>query len=225
MNKIIDLNPQTHHIVDFQLEALKLLGLDCFTESMKIRLPDALDGEIERLIPGISKKNSLCVCIHPGAAKIFRQWPPDRFGIIASRLREKYCAEVILLSGKHEKHLIEAVESKMEFPAFFKSGDLSLQELACILKKSDLLIANDSAPGHIAAGVDCRSLILFGPTFPHMWRPYSPKSEVVFKNVSCCGCRQTVCIRQDSNCMNLIGVEEVWEKTESLLKIAMSHAE
>ena len=41
--------------------------------------------------------------------------------------------------------------------------------------------------------------------------------EVVFKNAPCCGCRQETCLRPDANCMELIGVEEVWDKVKGLL--------
>ena len=218
MNKIIDLDPQEHHIVDYQLEALRTLGLAHPAGTMKIYLPDFLDKRIEQILPGIKRKENVRVIIHPGAARRLRQWQPKRFGIIARKLRERYGAEIILLSGRHEEHLTEEVENSMGFPAIFKSARLTLLEMAGILKQCDLLIANDSAPGHIAAGVDCLSLILFGPTFPHMWRPYSSKNEVVFKNIPCCGCRQLTCIRPENNCMDLIEVEDVWEKISSLLK-------
>ncbi|RPI80107.1 MAG: glycosyltransferase family 9 protein [Desulfobacteraceae bacterium] len=218
MNKIIDLDPQAHHIVDYQLAALKTLGLDHPAGRMKIVLPESLEKRIEQLLPSRKNCKRLRVIIHPGAARRLRQWRPDRFGLIARKLREQYGAEIILLSGGHEEPLIEEIERRMGFPALFKSARLTLLEIAGILKQGDLLIANDSAPGHMAAGVACPSLILFGPTFPHMWRPYDARNEVVFKNVPCCGCRQLSCSRPESNCMDLIEVEDVWEKIQSLLK-------
>ena len=109
------------------------------------------------------------------------------------------------------------MESYLGFQASFKSTDLTLLEMAGLLKRCQLFIGNDSAPGHIAAAVNCPTLTLFGPTFPHMWRPISSMGEVVFKNVPCCGCRQENCIRPEKNCMDMIGVDEVWEKVEELL--------
>ncbi len=77
--------------------------------------------------------------------------------------------------------------------------------------------AKDGSNGWHMAREHCPNLILFGPTFPHMWRPLSPVGEVVFKNVPCCGCRQESCIRPENNCMDLIGVGEVWESARKLI--------
>jgi ADP-heptose:LPS heptosyltransferase len=105
----------------------------------------------------------------------------------------------------------------MQAPVSLRLTDLSLLELGAFLRRCSLFIGNDSAPGHIAGAVNCPNLILFGPTFPHMWRPLSPVGEVIFKDVSCCGCRQETCIRPEENCMELIEVEEVWEKVQEML--------
>ena len=62
-----------------------------------------------------------------------------------------------------------------------------------------------------------KGLGLFGPTFPKLWRPYSPVGEVIFKDVPCCGCLQESCIQPDQNCLDLIEVDEVWEKIKQML--------
>jgi heptosyltransferase-3 len=216
MNQIIKINSQQNHIVDYQLEALKILGIENFVKIMKIYLPESLDAHVRQMLPNACGRKR--IVIHPGAQRILRQWRPARFGAVARLLHDQFGAQIILIGGNDETDLIEEVEKSMGFPAAFKSNHLTLLEMAGILKNSDLLIGNDSGPGHIAAGVDCPSLILFGPQFPHKWRPYSSKNEVIFKNVPCCGCRQIVCIRPDNHCMDMIEVEEVWEKINSLLK-------
>ena len=157
------------------------------------------------------------VMIHPGARGELRKWRPERFAEIARRLKECYCAAILLIGGPLENDLVEAVEGQMGFPVSFKSTALTLLEMGALLKQCRLFIGNDSAPGHMAAAVNCPNLTLFGPTFPHMWRPLSPVGEVVFKNVPCCGCRQEHCTRPEGNCMDLIGVDEVWEMVRKLL--------
>jgi predicted lipopolysaccharide heptosyltransferase III len=216
MNQIIEMNSQKNHIVDYQLEALKILGIENFVKRIRIYLPESLDAQVEQMLPDACGRRR--IVIHPGAQRILRQWQPSRFGTVARRLHDQFGAQIILIGGNNEKNLVDEVERFMGFSAAFKSNGLTLLEMAGILKHSNLLIGNDSGPGHIAAGVDCPSLILFGPQFPHKWRPYSSKNEVIFKNVPCCGCRQIACIRPEQNCMDLIEVDEVWEKTQSLLK-------
>jgi heptosyltransferase-2 len=218
MNHFIRSDPSKYHIVDYQLQSLRPFGMDHFERRMRLYLHESLDLRVDHLLSasGISH-DTLVALIHPGARGRLRQWRPERFAEIARRLMERYGAAIILLGGPGEDDLVEEVERWMGFSASFKSTHLSLLEMAALLKRCHIFIGNDSAPAHIAAAVDCPQLILFGPTFPHMWRPISHMGEVVFKNVPCCGCRQERCIRPSDHCMDLIEVNEVWEKVEKLL--------
>jgi predicted lipopolysaccharide heptosyltransferase III len=217
MNRFVRSDPFNHHIVDYQLQALKLFGIDHFGNEIRLPLPAPVQARIDNVLSGLGvTMNSFNVAIHPGARGRLRQWPPERFSEIARRLRSSYSAAIILIGGPGEKALVEAVEGYMGFPASFKSNGLSLTEMGALFSRCHLFIGNDSAPAHIAAAVGCPTLTLFGPTFPHMWRPLSSVGEVVFKDVPCCGCRQESCIRPEKTCMELIEVDEVWRKAKAM---------
>jgi len=218
MNQIILADPSKHHIVDFQLESLKILGMSHFNRKMTIHIPESSVSKIDHMLSGSTMEHdSIRVAIHPGARGKLRQWQPKRFAEIANRLMDRYQAAILLIGGPGEGDLIKTVESYMESPPSFKSTGLSLLELTALLKRCQLFIGNDSAPGHIAAAVNCPNLTLFGPTFPHMWRPLSSVGEVVFKNVPCCGCIQKRCLHPEIFCMDQIEVDEVWEKVQQLV--------
>ena len=220
MNHFIDLDPFDYHIVDYQLQALRLFGLDSFKRNMSIHIPESIDGEIDRLFSssGISQL-SLKIAIHPGARRKTRQWDPERFGVIARRLKEEHGAGIILIGGPGEHELVDKVECQMGSKACIKSTELSLLQMAALLRRCSLFIGNDTAPGHIAGAVGCATLTLFGPNFPHLWRPLGPMGEVLFKNLPCCGCRheEELCIRPGNSCMDLITEQEVWEKVSTML--------
>ncbi len=218
MNRIIECDPFQHHIVDLQLMSISLLGVNSFVRELRIPLPDSLSDFEGDIFPHkLEDDGCINIAIHPGARGELRRWKPENFGQIAKMVMEKYDTRIFLFGGPGEQVLIDEVEFHMGENAFFKSSDLNLMELAMVLKKCHLFIGNDSAPGHIAAGVGCYTITLFGPTFPHMWKPLSPKSEVIFKNPPCCGCRQIECIRPDNNCMDMISVEEVWEIVNKII--------
>ena len=152
-------------------------------------------------------------------------WKHERFAETARRLRDRYGASIILLGGAHEAGILKRVVSAMGFAPDLCSCELSLLETAEILRRSTLFLGNDSAPGHMAAAVQCPTVSLFGPTFPHMWRPLSPGGEVVFKNVSCCGCRQLTCSRPHSQCMDIIETDEVWAAVQRVMDRALDSRE
>lgn len=217
MNRFVNADPFEHHIVDYQLQSLKLFGLDHFKKDIRLSMPASVRERIDSLLSGLGvDQRSFNVAIHPGARGRLRQWPLERFAEIAGRLKASFNAEIILVGGPGEKALVDALEDNMGFPALLKSSELGLLEMGALFSRCRLFMGNDSAPAHIAAAVNCPTLTLFGPTFPHMWRPLSPLGEVVFKNVPCCGCRQESCIRPEKTCMELIEVDEVWQKAESM---------
>jgi predicted lipopolysaccharide heptosyltransferase III len=219
MTEFLPLETRNHHIVDYQLESLRSVGIHEFDRKMTLPVPPSVQSQIDqRLAKEGLEPGRMKVVIHPGARRRLREWRAERFGEIGRRIRESYGAAIILTGGPGDEASVEKAERAMGFTADFKSTELSLLQVAALLKRSVLFIGNDSGPGHIAAAVHCPTLTLFGSTYPHLWRPLNHRGEVLFKNVPCCGCRQEVCIRPESNCMDLISVEEVWEKVVKLLK-------
>ncbi len=218
MNRVVDAEPIDFHIVDYQLEALKLLGVTQFDRTLKMTVPTAVQQRVDRLLSetGVAG-NRTRVVIHPGAGGSLRQWRPDRFGCIATRLGQRPDTAVLLIGGPGDVALVDRVAAYMRVPAAFRSTSLGLLETAALIRRCDLFIGNDSAPAHMAAAVGTASLALFGPTWPHMWRPLSPHGRVIFKEVPCRACRQERCVRPDGTCMDLIGVEEVWQAVCEML--------
>ena len=218
MNSQIPADPSQHHIVDYQLEALRLFGLQHFKRQASLHIPKDVSDRMERLLADVvHQQNGPLVAIHPGARGALRRWQPERFAQIARRLTSAYRASIVLLAGPNEGPLIANVEERTGFKASFTSHTLTLLEMGAVLSRCHLLVANDSAPAHIAATVNCPTVTLFGPTFPRLWQPMNPTGEVIFANPPCCGCPQEVCIRPDKFCMDLIGVGEVWRKVEAVL--------
>lgn len=220
MNRFVDSNPSRTHIVDHQLASLKMLGLEGFQRTVTMHIPEHVEKSVDNLtlLAGLSEKKPW-VAIHPGARGELRMWRPERFAEIARRLKRDYGTCIVLLGGGNEAGILRSVVAGMGFAPDFCSCELGLLETGELLRRCVLFIGNDSAPGHLAAAVGCPTISLFGPTFPHMWRPLSPGGEVIFKNVPCCGCRQEVCARPENQCMDLIQVEEVWELVEKVLDI------
>jgi lipopolysaccharide heptosyltransferase II len=220
MNRFICPEASKFHFLDYDLEHLRLFGIEPANKDLKIYVPPSVESEIDRHLSAAKITSGFPgVAIHPGARQRMRQWRPERFADIARRLHEKYNARIILIGGPNEDNLVRKIEECMGFPASFKSDSLSLLEMAALFARCHLFVGNDSGPGHIAAAMNCPTLTLFGPNYPHICRPFGSRSEVIFKALPCCGCRheETYCIRPQNSCMDLIEVDEVWEKVQELL--------
>jgi predicted lipopolysaccharide heptosyltransferase III len=207
------------HFIEMDVDILNYFGIENREVQLIIPMPENIRRDvIDRLIPQAGSA-TVMVAIHPGARKIMRQWKPDRYAAIASRLHEQYGAAIILLGGPEDQQLLDEIERRMGFAATLKSCNLSLLDMAAVFSLCHLFIGNDSGPGHIAAAVGCPTLSLFGPNFPFICRPYIASGEVIFKNLDCCGCRQEkhLCVHPENTCMDLIGVDEVWLKVKMML--------
>jgi predicted lipopolysaccharide heptosyltransferase III len=221
MNRFVDSNPFEHHIVEYQLKALSLFNLPVNNPKMNIHIPEIAEKAVNEILVRNDIEPQLdMIAIHPGARGRLRQWRPERFALIGDRLMKHYQAQIILVGGSDELDVIEKVEKCMRFKPVLSTTGLNLLEMAALFRKCRLFLGNDSAPGHIAAAVDCPTVSLFGPTFPHMWSPYNRRGDVLFKNPPCCGCLQKVCDRPEENCMDLIETDEVWNCVQKVLSLA-----
>ena len=215
-HELIEGDPKKIHIIEYQLGSLKRLGFPTQEADMSIFVPEEIEKKIHDQWASVINSKPL-VIIHPGARSRLRQWRDERFAQIADRLKTTYNARIVLIGGPNEENSINQVETKMAQKPEAKTTALQLIEAAALLKQAQLFIGNDTATGHIAAGVGTPHIILFGPTFPHLWTPRGAKGISLFKSPECCGCRQIACLKAENPCMDWISVEEVWQAATTFL--------
>ena len=113
------------------------------------------------------------VVLHPGGGSLRKRWPLRSFLELGRRL-DRSEISTIWLSGPAEAELDAAVKRECNNSLFFESPPLA--QLAGLLSRVDLMVGNDSGPGHIAAAAGTSTVILFGPTDPEIWGPPHPNS-------------------------------------------------
>jgi ADP-heptose:LPS heptosyltransferase len=110
------------------------------------------------------------VCLHPGASVDGKCWSPEKFAIVADALVEKGLS-VVLTGTAAEGHLTQTVIEKMEYGAIDLAGQTDLGSMAALLKKSRLLVCNDTGVSHLAAALKVNSVVIFSNTDPQRWAP------------------------------------------------------
>jgi ADP-heptose:LPS heptosyltransferase len=114
------------------------------------------------------------VCIHPGARKPERRWPPQRFAEVADGLTA-LGLQVVLTGSEEERYLTTAVVQQMESLAIDLAGKTTLGGLAALLSKARLVVNNDTGISHVTAAVKTPSLILFSASDMDRWAPKNRK--------------------------------------------------
>ncbi len=214
-HKLIAADPKRTHIFEYQLDSLKHLGFSIPEPDAGIFVPEEIQTRTREKWARIMDGKSI-IMIHPGARGALRRWREERFARIADLCIDSWGAHVLLIGGPGEEEIVNRVEAEMFCKPDGKIISLPLIDIAAILSDAHLFLGNDTATGHIAAGVGTPSVILFGPTFPQLWAPRGRRAVSVFKAPDCCGCRQITCIKKENPCMDWITVEEVWQAVREL---------
>jgi len=117
------------------------------------------------------------ILIHPGSGSAKKCWPIARFITLARQLQRRSRVSFILGEVELEQWSAAQVqELKNVAPLLTPHRPL---ELAQQLQNAQLLIGNDSGPGHLAAMLGVATLSLFGPTPAAVWRPMGPRVKIV----------------------------------------------
>jgi ADP-heptose:LPS heptosyltransferase len=105
------------------------------------------------------------VVVHPGAGARERRWPLPRF---LALLAAAPCAGVLVTGPVEEEWPLEPAALP---PGARRLGPLPLADLCALLAGARACAANDSGPGHLAAGLGVPVLSLFGAADPGVWAP------------------------------------------------------
>jgi lipopolysaccharide heptosyltransferase II len=160
------------------------------------------------------------VTIHPGASWKPRAWRPESFAEVARHILGRYPVRVCFVGSRDDRDIADRIRALLPDGRAHFFFDSSLSETTALLERSALFIGNDSGIAHIAAACGTPVIALYGPQDPRRFRPWSERSVVLHKPVPCFPCKQTICIRPENPCVNLITVEEVVRSAEAVLGVA-----
>lgn len=158
------------------------------------------------------------VLIHPGASRVYKQWPTIRFLDLAHRLSRKYRVAVVRPRELPDFEVPEGV-TKLE--------PTSISELVSRIRSSSLFVGNNSGPMNLSAALGVSTLFISGPS-REMWDPTWQNSsyEVLRRTeMPCICCDENF---QDSNCHNILepfgcltrwSIDEVYLRCEKMLSL------
>jgi len=117
------------------------------------------------------------IVIHPGTGGTNKNWGLENFCQLAKQLRERNF-EALFLLGPAELHRLNDSEIRRLRNIGPCVSGLSLTDIVAFLSGIDAFIGNDSGVTHIAAGLGIKTLAIFGPTDPAIYKPVGPRVEV-----------------------------------------------
>jgi len=117
------------------------------------------------------------VVITPGSGGLHKCWHIDNFLALAKELIFRGI-KVIFLLGPAESERFSAAKLKKINSIARSLTDLPLTQVCGLLSCADWYVGNDSGITHLAAGLGVRTLAVFGPTNPAVYKPLGPTVTV-----------------------------------------------
>ena len=147
------------HCAEYLLETIAPLGLDTRLDARPL---------------SVSHRRTDEVVVHPGSGSPAKNWPATRFAEVIAALN----APVRLIVGEADADAACAVEASLGHP-LARLEQPPLHELAARLAGCRAYVGNDSGVSHLAGLCGTRTVVLFGPTSPIVWRPLGPDVHVL----------------------------------------------
>ena len=228
------------HVAQSFMELTRVLGMseekpENSIEPSRLEVRDewmrSVDGKLEK---AFGKRRDRLVAINPNAGEIGserRRWPAASFVELVSGLSRKHENVGFVFTGSgDEAAYVEGMIRAIDSPNVVSlAGRLTLMELVALLKKSALVITNDSGPLHVAAAAGTKTISFFGPETPLIYSPLGEGHVVFYKGIYCSPCHNMFNAKNyhcpfDNRCMREIAVREVFEAADREIELMAKSA-
>lgn len=131
--------------------------------------------EVDALLERVAGRRSF-VLIAPSAGWGAKEWPAERYGLVAGALVEADFA-VLVNAGSADDARARAVVEASGGRAAAVPG--SMAQLIALVRRASLVVAGDTGPLHLAAALRRPVVAIFGPTDPARNGPYGTAARVL----------------------------------------------
>lgn len=174
------------HLVDIWLRTLELRG----PASLRMTVTDQ---DMERAA-GILRASELdpdrelVVGFQVSASQREKCWSEEGFVRLGRQLERNLGARVLVFGISSERHLCSRVASAVP-GAINLAGETGLGELAGVLRRTAVLVTNDTGTQHVAAAVGTPVVVVsVGPVFFRETGPYGEGHRVLQARLPCAPC-------------------------------------
>ena len=183
------------HTIHKYLRVLEPLGI---RPHLKINFEVHVSKKNQSFIREFSERRKISpaqmvIGLGPGARWKTKQWMPERYAELATRLVEDYRCTLFWFGSPDEAPLIRKIQNRMRGTVLERgiclAGEYSLEQSIALLGRCEVFIGNDSGLTHLASGRGCRVVVIYGSTTTSLgFEPWGPHSTVEVANLPCRPC-------------------------------------
>jgi lipopolysaccharide heptosyltransferase II len=205
------------HRVEYFLAILDKMGIGDAGKDYDFYIPESAVKEADYILEnaGIKKDEDFFI-INPGGNWPQKRWPEQNYAMLCKKLNASYGTRILITGAEKDMDLASDIIKSSGHYAVNICGKTSLKQLASIMHRAKMVVANDTGPMHIAISQKTPVIALFGPTSPKITGPYgSGKYAILHKWFDCIIPCYKIC--NDYKCMLSITVEDVFNALQKLL--------
>ena len=201
-------------------------------EEIKLRQVSVSDAQkaamlarIREDFPAFDAHSQQIVLINPNASELLpqRRWMKDRYAELMRRILSYSSTAVVVITGAPaERAEAEALREQVGNERCVNfAGRVKFTELPALYCVSQLMVTNDSGPGHFSSVTPLKTFVLFGPETPALYGSLG-NSTPIYAGLACSPCvsasnhRKTACT--DNVCLQAITVDRVFNTIQASLK-------
>lgn len=179
---------------------------------------------VRKHYPEYDRMEHRLVLVNPNASELLpqRRWMPERYVELMKRILEETPDTLVLITGapaeKEEAQIMREMVDNERCINF--AGSLQLGQLPVLYTIAELMVTNDSGPGHFSSITNLPTFVLFGPETPGLYGSLG-NSTPIYAGLACSPCvsaanhRKTACT--DNKCLQAITVDRVMDTIRPVL--------
>ena len=212
------------HEVMRNLAIVEALGGTVSDDTLEIRLTERDRRRAAKLLAQVTPSSKL-VAIGIGARSPGRRWPLERYSRTLLQLANEYPVQAVVVCSATEREQATKLANSLGGSAILVSG-APIREVCAVLERCDLFIGNDSGCAHLAAAVNCKTIVISrhprdaDPNHfnsPLRFAPHGSCVRVLQPATGLEGC-SSACTSAEPHCITSVVVDDVAAAARKLLQ-------
>ena len=190
------------HQVDRNLHVLSAFGWDVRNRRLELDVPAHVSARADALLAGAGvAPDEHFIALAPGATCSARRYDTARFAEVAQKLAQHAPHPVVVVGGESDRDFTARWPSLPGLVSL--AGATSVPELAAVLRRARLVVANNSGPMHIADAFARPQVVLFsGTEHESQWSPRTSRARLLRRATRCSPCHAFTC-PYDMECLDI----------------------